>query len=343
MSKETREWLSQNVLVGFTEKRGNAWHYREGDSNHYEGAIPLTDVETRLFNWFPVIVPMAGDFGEEFVPFAGKVGVFRSDNRHGLGIFGEDYPATSYHDRLIKPLGQILSVPTSELAIGSAGLLEGGATGWVQVEAPDNILTPEGVQFRSSLLAVSSFNGKVANTYKPVVTMVVCDNTLAAAMGEKSQTYKVKNSKNSAVRIADARQALGIIFDTADEFTERVKELCEITVTDKQWSDFLTAHVMTDAKGNLIDKGRGLTMAERKRDELCALYNGDERCEPWQGTAFGVMQTVNTWNQHMRNVNKSAGQEVARAERNFQNLIMGKTEQDDSETWETLSKVLALA
>ena len=45
MSTETIEWLNQNVLVGFTEKRGEAWHYRagsqNGETNHYKGAIPL--------------------------------------------------------------------------------------------------------------------------------------------------------------------------------------------------------------------------------------------------------------------------------------------------------------
>lgn len=338
MSKETRKWLSQNVLVGFTEKRGHAWHYREGDDNHFPGAIPLIDVETRLFNWFPVLSPLTAQFGERDIPVPGRVAVVRSDNGYVMGVFGENYPDTSYHDRLIQPLGQILSVPTTELAIGSAGLLDGGATGWVQVEAPDNILTPEGVQFRSSVLAVSSYNGKISNTYKPVVTMVVCDNTLGAAMCEKSPAYKVKNSKNSALRIADARQALGIIFDTADAFTQEVKALCETTVTDKEWFDFLDLYTPLPE-----EKGRGLTLAEKKRDELEELYNGDERCSPWRGTAFGVMQTVNTWNQHVRSVHKSGGEEVARAERNFSNLIMGKTEDEDAETWNKLSLVLSNA
>ena len=45
MSKETQEWLNRNVLIGYTERRGNAWHYRASDQgdepNHYPGAIPL--------------------------------------------------------------------------------------------------------------------------------------------------------------------------------------------------------------------------------------------------------------------------------------------------------------
>ena len=55
MSQETPEWLNTNTLIGFTEKRGHAWHYRaevQGDqSNHYPGAVPIEDVRRRLFPW----------------------------------------------------------------------------------------------------------------------------------------------------------------------------------------------------------------------------------------------------------------------------------------------------
>ena len=31
MSKETSNWLNNNVLVGMTDKRGNAWHYKASE------------------------------------------------------------------------------------------------------------------------------------------------------------------------------------------------------------------------------------------------------------------------------------------------------------------------
>ena len=44
-------------MIGFTDKRGNAWHYREAlqgeEPNHYPGPVPVTDVHRRLFNWTP--------------------------------------------------------------------------------------------------------------------------------------------------------------------------------------------------------------------------------------------------------------------------------------------------
>src|SRR5690606_13296651 len=90
MSKETHEWLSNNVLIGFTEKRGNAWHYREGDQNHYTGPVPVADIERRLFHWDPEIVPLyvpVGSAGTEFLEVPGRVAVRRPDTGHVLGVF----------------------------------------------------------------------------------------------------------------------------------------------------------------------------------------------------------------------------------------------------------------
>lgn len=43
------------TLIGFTDRRGHAWHYRAGaqggEPNHYPGAIPVDDVRRRLFGW----------------------------------------------------------------------------------------------------------------------------------------------------------------------------------------------------------------------------------------------------------------------------------------------------
>jgi len=56
MSKEALKWLNTQTLIGFTEKRGNAWHYRvdlqSAEPNHYPGPVPVEDVR-RPFSWEP--------------------------------------------------------------------------------------------------------------------------------------------------------------------------------------------------------------------------------------------------------------------------------------------------
>ena len=62
MSTETAQWLNTMTLIGNTDHRGTAWHYRaelQGDEpNHYPGPVPVADVERRLFSWDAVELPV---------------------------------------------------------------------------------------------------------------------------------------------------------------------------------------------------------------------------------------------------------------------------------------------
>src|SRR5262249_44524688 len=157
-------------------------------------------------------------------------------------------------------------------SIGSAGLLKGGAIAWVSVEVPDTITTPEGVTFRPNLLACTSFDGSLATTYKRVVTNVVCDNTMSAALGERGEQVKVKHSAHSLNRVPEVREALSIVYTIADDFAAEVATLTSIEVTDRQWAAFLDAFAPVPE-----EKGRARTIAETKRETMAKLWNTDQR------------------------------------------------------------------
>src|SRR5664280_1495356 len=109
---------------------------------------------------------------------------------------------------LLKTVANILD---DTLSISSAGLLRKGAIAWVEVSVPDSITTPEGVTFRPNLLATTSFDGSISTTFKRTVTDTVCDNTRELALAETGQQYKIKHSRYSGMRIAEAREALSMI------------------------------------------------------------------------------------------------------------------------------------
>ncbi|MFH8405473.1 DUF932 domain-containing protein [Streptomyces sp. NPDC018019] len=334
MSKETHQWLSENTLIGFTDKRGTAWHYRQGDQNHFPGAVPVTEVEKRLFDWTAeekeIFIKSSGGSGTMLVP--GRKAVVRSDNGHVMGVFKNGYQPHQYGEWLVKSVASILD---DSLSIGSAGLLRGGAVAWVSVEVPDTIETPEGVRFRPNLLACASFDGSVATTFKRVVTNVVCDNTMAVALGERhEQVFKVKSTSRSLGRLGDARQALGIVYSTADDFAASVRELCAVKVDDATWTrivnDLAPLPKEKDAKNT-----RARTMAENKRAALRTLWTTDERVAPWRGTAFGAWQAMNTYQHH-----GSIVRGMERPERNMLRAVTGETETADADT---VRRVLALA
>jgi phage/plasmid-like protein (TIGR03299 family) len=346
MSAETYEWLNQNILIGFTDKRGQAWWYKKSlegaEPNHYPMAIPVEDVLRRLFNWEAVESPIfyqvpSADGGElEFRCDDSRKLIYRSDNFAPLGSFKESYQGHSYKEWLLDTVSLILD---DSLSIGSAGLLRNGAQAFVQVEVPDSIVTPEGVEFRPNLLACTSFDGTLASTFKRTITNVVCDNTMAAGLGEAGQSYKVKHSKYSSAKLTDAREALEIVHSMADDFAAEVAQLTNIEVSDKVWGKFLDALCPVPE-----EEGRGQTQAENKRADISSLWNGDPRVLPWKNTAYGVIQAVSTFEQHKAIVRGHDGTEegksALRAMRNTEKMVKGTYDELDRSTHEMLMALL---
>jgi phage/plasmid-like protein (TIGR03299 family) len=288
----------------------------------------VADVKRRLFGWeavsSPVYVesPVTGGL----VRAPARQAILRSDTGHLMGIFTDGYEPHPYVEWLINTVARLLE---DDLSIGSAGLLRNGAVAWVSVEVPDTVKTPEGVEFRPHLLGATSFDGSMATTFKRAVTNVVCDNTMAAGLAEAGQQIKIKHSRYSKLRLAQARDALNIVYEIADDFAAEVSRLCQMPVTDKEWTAFLDAHApMPD------ERGRARTMAENKRDTLSRLWNHDNRVAPWRGTGWGVVQAVNTYTHHEQTIRGAE-----RAERNMLRAVSGGADEMDHATLNTLTAV----
>jgi phage/plasmid-like protein (TIGR03299 family) len=359
MSRETLATLNTRTLIGFTGQRGHAWHYRAGhqgtEPNHYPGAIPVGDVLRRLFDWeaisrrIAVEVPASLDdplalmdhLDPDGLPARWAVqedrqAIVRSDNHHTMGLFKDGYVPHQYQQWLLEAVSAILG---DTLAISSAGLLREGAVAWVEVSVPETVhLDGPGVSFRPNLLGTTSFDGSIATCFKRTITVTVCDNTLAVALSEAGQLYRIKHSRWSGFKLSEARAALNVIETTTDEFSAQVEALCQTTVTDRQWEQFLAAHApLTDDDGRRLT-GRSLTAATRKQDELRSLWTGDQRVSPWKGTAWGVLQATNTWSHHLQTVRGAT-----RADRNALNTITGAQAREDNDTLTTLGRILTPA
>jgi len=344
--------LNTNTLIGNTAQRGTAWHYRTDlqatEPNHYPGPIPIADVNRRLFHWtaesrriaveIPTDIETMTHIDKQgatarWAVIEGRQGICRSDTDAVMGIFTLGYQKHACAEWLLTTVANVLD---DSLSISSAGLLRGGAIAWVEVSVPESITTPEGVTFRPNLLATTSFDGSIATTFKRTITDTVCDNTRELALSEKGQAYKVKHSRYSQMKLADARDALAMVFTLADEFAAEIATLCATEVTRAQWGKFLDGHVpLVDNKGAKVT-GRSLTSADNKRSSLQELYAHDPRVAPWAGTAHGVLQAVNTWAHHEGTVRGAD-----RAERNQLKTVTGEFGILDRSTWAQLSGVLA--
>lgn len=347
MSTETLTWLNTNVLVGMTDKRGNAWHYKASEQgaepNHYPQAIPVADVTRRLFHWHAAQVPVfaqvptgidtATGIDDDGTPTrmvraSGRKAIVRDDTGDVLGIMSDRYTLHQYDEWLLTNVANLLD---ADVQIGSAGLLKNGAVAWVSIELADNITTRDGVEFRSHLLATTSFDGSIPTLYKPVNTFVVCDNTRSMALAERAAEVRVRHTRNSALRLADARDTLGLLIGNADTTTAEIDRLCATPVTDRQFDAWLTMYVSPAS-----DSKHATTRTDNTRDRMRAMWASDARVAPWKGTAFGVTQLANTYSLHERGTKGS----TVRAERNMVELLNGTADRGDDRAARVLANVL---
>lgn len=348
MSRESLEWLNTMTRIGDTDQRGNAWHYRSGATNHFPGAVPVEEVRKLILPYEPIEQPI-------FV----KVPVDEDDIFHGYdkandtwyrfqqvdrfkAIAAKEKPgfvhAVPSGDYQIHPYGEWLvnnvqNIIDDDVHISSAGLLDSGAIAWVEISISET-QTIADFPYRPHLLASTSVNGKYKTTYGRKVQAVVCDNTLSIAAGEHGQTISYKHTKGSVARIADAREALGLIMATSDDFQNEVNRLLDWKVSSKDFSKFLDLSVpLTNVEGEPL-QGAPLTRRENKREKMASMWRGDDRVSPWAGTAFGVVQLTNTFFHHERG-SKSA---TMVPERNMLAAISGETAKQDFETLDLLAK-----
>ena len=323
MTTETMKHLNTQVLIGFTDQRGTAWHYKkdeQGDEpNHYAQAIPVDDVLRRLFSWHAIELPMFVRTTQGDVEVPNRKAIVRDDTFDVLGVPSKAYLPHQYDEWLLTKVGNLID---DDLSIGSAGLLKGGAVAWVQIEMPENMKV-EGVEFRPHLLATTSFNGEIATLYKRCCTIVVCDNTRARALRETSDEVRVKHTSQSMMRLNDARQALNIVHQLGDDFAAEIKQLMSMNVSDRQFDRFLNVLVPADEQ----DSKQLQTRADGTRATLRQMWQTDIRCAPFRNTGFGVVQTVNTWRQQVKPTRKGR----STMERTMMDTLTGITEASDRE------------
>lgn len=339
MSTETTTVLNTLQLVGYGK---NPWWNDEAlraklgsESPLYPGPIPREDIVRRLFAWQAEPAALLAMSSAGMTDVTGWVANVRNDTGAVLGIVSESYAIHQYEATLLDGTANIIG---DGLGYASAGLLKGGARAYVSVSTSEIVSTAEGVDFLPYLAAYTSHDGSWHSGYKACVTLPLCDNTMGMILAERhgasAADAKIRHSRLSVPRLASAQDALSRIYQTADAFSAQVKALCETAVSDAAWRAIVEAIAPTPAADATP---RAATLGHAKRDELFRLAKHDVRCAPWFGTAFGAVQTVNTywhWSQSVR---------ATRDERNMIAALDGTLDKLDASTVAIVGRVLACA
>lgn len=228
---------------------------------------------------------------EDLIQMPDHVATVRTDTNAPLGVVGPKYrvfqnrDAFRSFDGILKEHGAVYE---------TAGSLRGGARIFILAKMPESFKVTEakGDVIEEYLLGFNAHDGSGAIWFLPTNTRVVCDNTLAMALGfgfsiakeklKKKRALRVLHTKNAEERIKMAAQ----IFEAAHKRTlaavESARRLAEIPATDKIVKAALAAALAEfgpkepEANEKMAASGRVLLdvmlkskeRREEKRDEI---------------------------------------------------------------------------
>jgi phage/plasmid-like protein (TIGR03299 family) len=320
MSGETYQWLAENVLAGFVDARPPWWlQYAKSEGfepNTWPGAVPMDEVIKLIASWEPIPESLyTADM--QLVP--SHKAYRASDTNEILSVVGVDSALHSYRDWLS---GTVTETVGDEAQVSSAGLLNNRAQAWVQIERPESAVGPDGILFSPYVVLSTSIDGTLASQINQNTQMVICDNTLAIGRTQ-GLASRIKHTRNSAGRLADHRGVMMAIMQGESDFRAELERQLAVEVPDNKFQAFLASF----APINDDDIPAKKTRSTRVRREITTLYNEDPRVAGYRGTEFGVVQAVNTWNQHMSQLRNTTGYEMddtnLRAMRNYANRLRG--------------------
>ena len=359
VSKETTRWLAENVVAGYTLIRPVWWaRFAEAEgwaTNLYPAEVPMEKVDELLAGWSPYTAPLYdvdlpakelvlydADMREvravrveDIYPLDTHKQVKADDTGERISVVGIDHAIHSYRDWLT---GTVHECVGDEAQVSSAGLLRNRAQAWVQIERPESAAGPDGIRFSPFVTISTSLDGSLASQINQNIKMVVCDNTLEIGRGQGTAS-RIKHTKGSSARLGDHRGVMMRIMQGESDFREELERELAVEVSDQAFGRFIEAYVPIGDDDHPAKK----TRSERKRQEITQLYKADERAAAWKGTEFGVVQAVNTWNQHMSQLKNMTGLEMddtnLRAMRNYGAALRGNQGRD-METVRLLEAVL---
>ncbi|RZJ84321.1 MAG: DUF945 domain-containing protein [Chryseobacterium sp.] len=229
----------------------------------------------------------------------------RTDTNEVLGVVGKDYhivqniDAFSFFDSIVGGKDGIL--------YETAGALGKGEKIFITAKLPDYIRVGKNDLIEQYLFLTTSHDGYGSITAAFTPVRIVCQNTLNAAMGSKSNCIKIRHTSSATDRLKQAHELLGITNLLASEMEELFNSWAKIHITDSEVKK-LVQIAMAPNKETLQN------LQSKRYEELSSIYNNSvsavldyagshesQQDYTTKGTLYGVYNAVNGYFQNVRN------------------------------------------
>ena len=191
-------------------------------------------------------------------------------------------------------------VESGELKYVTAGSVKGGAVVFMVAKImSDPLEIVPGDVAEKYVLFVNSHDGSFSVTVKFVATLVVCWNTLVAALAEKGKrALKIKHTRNMRRRMEEGKRVLGLANSKYARMKELAQSMARISMKKSEFNNFALELIGVSGKDEA-----DLTNAQgRSLENLNYLFvsGPGQNIEGRAGTVWGAHNAVTAWTSHVR-------------------------------------------
>ncbi|ARK82641.1 hypothetical protein BOC40_01490 [Burkholderia pseudomallei] len=222
--------------------------------------------------------------------------LYRSDTKAPLSVVSARY-------QVVQP-SQILEFYRDLTEVGgfqleTAGVLKEGRKLWALARTGQSATLKGKDEVNAYLLLATACDGSLSTVAQFTSVRVVCNNTLAIALGDNSGAIKVPH--RSQFDAQAVKRQLGIAISSWDAFMVRTKALSERKVSDATAEKFLR-RVLTYPTTNPADRDT-VSVNERAIKAVAQLYAGrgiGADLASASGTAWGLVNAITEFADHHR-------------------------------------------
>lgn len=221
--------------------------------------------------------------------------LYRSDTKVPLSVVSKRF-------KVVQP-AEILEFYRDLTELGgyqleTAGVLKEGKKLWALASTGHSVTLKGRDAVNGYLLLATACDGTLATTAQFTSVRVVCNNTLAVALG--GGTGAVKVAHRSTFDAQAVKQQLGIATTSWSSFSDYIQELANCRVAEKTVESFLTK---VFAYSRPSTEPYGTWFNERAAQKVHALYEGGGKgsgLSSANGTAWGLLNSVTEYVDHHR-------------------------------------------
>ena len=241
--------------------------------------------------------------GQLIMPFSDNKVLYRSDTLEPLSVVSQRYQEVQPSEILefYRDLTE-----QAEFELETAGVLKGGRKFWALAKTGQSTALKGKDVSNGYILLATACDGTLATTAQFTSIRVVCNNTLAISLADKSGSV-VKVPHSTVFDAAKVKNQLGISINQWNEHMYQLKQLTERRVTQAEATNYLN-RLFNDVDDTLImfptnKKTQKAVPNAKAMNQIMTMFNGQGRgadLDSARDTAYGLLCAVTEFTDHER-------------------------------------------